>query len=266
MLQFLANITFLFKEYDFIDRFSKAKESGFTSVEFKFPEPLNVDAVESKLKETGLKPYLFNFPVDIQAVGGRGVANNPDKKKEFRQGVEQAVATACRLGVKNINFFCGTKLSSYSEEEMWDTLVSNLQYAADELKKHKLNITFEPLNHHDNPDIFIESTTKALKLHKEVGKDNIFIQYDLYHSRQEGEDIFAMFRNNMHAIGHIQIADHPGRHQPGTGEIEMEKFLRMIDESEYKGYVSLEYIPMPDTLSSLKWFRDNGLTFNNEVI
>ncbi len=261
MLKLMGNITFLFAEYDFLDRFSKAKEAGFNTVEFKFPEPLNVDAVEGKLKETGLRPYLFNFPVDVKAVGGRGVANNPGKKKEFRQGVEQAVEIACRLRVKNINFFCGSMHPNYSEVELWDTLVNNLQYAADELKKHNLNLTFEPLNHYDNPDIFIESTEKGLKLQKEVGRSNVFIQYDLYHSRQEGEDIFEIMKNDSHAISHIQIADHPGRHQPGTGEIEMVKFLKMIEESEYKGYVSLEYIPTPDTISSLKWFKDNDYNF-----
>lgn len=258
MLKLIGNITFLFAEYGFLERFSKAKEVGFTTVEFKFPEPLDVDAVESKLKETGLRPYLFNFPVDVKAVGGRGVANDPGKKKEFRQGVEQAVEIACRLGVKNINFFCGVMHPNYSEAELWDTLVENLKYAADELKKHNLNLTFEPLNHHDNPNIFIESTAKGLKLHKAVGKSNIFIQYDLYHSRMEGEDIFEVLKNDLNAISHIQVADHPGRHQPGTGEIDIDKFLKMVEASEYKGYVSLEYIPQPDTLSSLKWFKDKG--------
>lgn len=261
MLRFLANLTFLFKEYSFLDRFSKAKECGFTTVEFKFPEPLNVEAVESQLKATGLKPYLFNFPVDVQAVGGRGVANDPGKKELFKQGVKQGIEAACRLGVKNLNFFCGTKQASYSEEEQWDTLVSNLQYAADELKKHNLNLTIEPLNHFDNPGIVIDTTEMGLKLRREVGRSNMFIQYDLYHSRQEGEDVFEIVKNSLPAIGHIQIADHPGRHQPGTGEIDIVEFLEMIEKSDYKGYVSLEYNPDPDTLTSLKWFKEKGYDF-----
>lgn len=264
MLRFLINLTFLFTEYGFLDRFSKAKEAGFDTVEFKFPEPLDIDSVENKLKENGLKPYLFNFPVDIKAVGGRGVANNPGRIKEFRQGVEQALEAARRLQVKNINFFCGIKLPDYTEDEMWDTLVSNLQYAADELKKYDINITFEPLNHIDNPDIFIESTAKGLKLHNAVGRSNVFIQFDLYHALMEKEDIFEIISNNLSAIGHIQIADHPGRHQPGTGGIEMVKFLKALDESDYDRYVSLEYIPTPDTQISLKWFKDNGYDFRSD--
>lgn len=262
MLRFLANLTFLFTEYHFLDRFEVARETGFNTVEFKFPEPFNVDPVEKQLKETGLKPYLFNFPVDIQAIGSRGVANNPEKTKEFRHGVKQAVETACRLGVRNINFFCGNRLSSFSEEEMWDTLVSNLQYASDEMKIYDINLTIEPLNHYDNPDIFIESTAKGLKLHKAVGKSNMFVQLDIYHAKHEGEDVFEILENDLPAIGHIQIADHPGRHQPGTGEIDMNKLMKVIEASPYKGYVSLEYIPAPDTLSSLKWFKENGYNFS----
>lgn len=263
MLCFLANLTFLFTEYSFLDRFQVAKEVGFNTVEFKFPEPFNVDPVETRLKETGLKPYLFNFPVDIQAVGGRGIANNPERKKEFRQGVKQAVETACRLSVKNINFFCGTRLSFYSEEEMWDTLVSNLQYASDELKIFDMNLTIEPLNHYDSPDIFIESTAKGLKLHKAVGRSNMLLQFDIYHARKEGEDVFEIFKNDLAAIGHIQIADYPGRHQPGTGELDINKLLKMIEASPYNGYVSLEYIPAPNTLSSLEWFKENGYDFSS---
>lgn len=261
MLRFLINLTFLFTEHSFLERFSKAKEEGFDTVEFKFPEPLDVVSVEKKLRETGLKPYLFNFPVDIKAVGGRGIANNPERKAEFRWGVEQAVEAACRLGVKNINFFCGNKLPNYTEEELWDTLVSNLQYAADELMKYDINITFEPLNHYDNPDIFIESTAKGLRLHESVGRSNVFIQLDVYHALQEKEDIFELLDKNLPAIGHIQIADHPGRHQPGTGKIDMYKLLKKIEASSYDRFVSLEYIPEPNTLTSFEWFGRNGFNF-----
>ncbi|MDF2531785.1 MAG: hydroxypyruvate isomerase [Clostridia bacterium] len=264
MLRFLANLTFLFKEYSFLERFDMAKSIGFTSVEFKFPEPFNIGPVEAQLKKNGLKPYLFNFPVDIQAVGGRGIANNPERQKEFQLGVKQAIEAASQLGVKSINFFCGTRIASYTEEEMWDTLVSNLKYASDELKLHDMKLTIEPLNHYDNPDIFIDSTAKGLMLHKAIGRSNMFVQLDIYHARQEGEDVLEILEKHLPAIGHIQVADHPGRHQPGTGEIEMVKLLNMIEASDYEGFVSLEYIPVSDTRSSLEWFRENGYDLSSD--
>lgn len=251
-----ANLTFLFNEHPFLERFKAARDAGFRYVEYMFPYEHEPAALKRLLEKTGLEQVLFNLPAGDWAKGERGIANDPRRVDEFRQGVERALEYARVLGVKRINCLVGKRLDAVPYEEQWRTVVRNLRDAAKRLAEEDRWLLVEPLNSYDIPGFFLTTSKDTLRLFDEAGAANLRLQYDVYHMQRMEGHLTATIRDNLSRIGHIQIADNPGRHQPGTGEINYRFLLPELDRMGYKGFVGLEYVPEPDTLSSFAWLKD----------
>ena len=258
MPKFAANLSMLFTEVPFMDRFALAHQAGFSFVEYLFPYDYPAEKVQAQLESNSLRQVLFNIPAGDWAKGERGIGALPGREEEFRAGVAQAVAYAKVLGVSQVNCQAGKKDLRYSNEEHWSVLVENVRYAAQALQKAQMRLVVEPINHFDIPGFYLNKTAQVLKLLAEVGMPNVFIQYDVYHAQREEGELTATLRANIARIGHIQIADNPGRHQPGTGEINYPFIFREIDALGYQGYIGLEYVPTPDTKGSLGWISEFG--------
>ncbi len=258
MPKFAANLTMLFTEVSFMERFALARAAGFTHVEYLFPYPFKADELKAELDKNGLTQILFNLPAGDWAAGERGIAALPGRSDEFRAGVPQAIEYAKTLGVKRVNCLAGKRVAGNSDDEHWQTLVENVRFAASELASHGIELVVEPINHFDIPGFVLNRTEQAIKLLDEVGHPNVRIQFDIYHVQREEGEITATFRKHLARIGHIQIADNPGRNQPGTGEINFPFLFRQLDESGYSGWVGLEYVPKPDTVASLGWMKEYG--------
>lgn len=258
MPKFAANLTMLFTEVPFLDRFALARKAGFDFVEYLFPYSFPAEDIRALLAAHGLTQVLFNLPSGDWAAGDRGIGAAPGREAEFRAGVPKAIEYAGVLGVPRLNCLAGKRVPGRSDEEHWHTLVENARFAGAALARHGLELLIEPINHFDIPGFFLNRTDQAVKLLDEIGRPNVRIQYDLYHAQREEGEITTTLRRQLARIGHIQIADNPGRHQPGTGEVNFPFVFRQLDEMGYQGYVGLEYVPAPDTIASLIWLRDYG--------
>jgi hydroxypyruvate isomerase len=258
MPKFAANLTMLFTEVSFLERFALARQAGFTHVEYLFPYAFKVEHLKAELEKQGLEQVLFNLPSGDWAAGDRGIGASPGREAEFRAGVPRAIEYAKVLGVPRLNCLAGKRVPGRSDEEHWQTLAQNLRFAATELASHGIELLVEPINHFDIPGFFLNRTEQALKLLDEVAQPNVRVQYDVYHAQREEGELTNTVRQHLARIGHIQIADNPGRHQPGTGEINFPFLFRQLDALGYGGFVGLEYVPAPDTASSLGWLRDLG--------
>jgi hydroxypyruvate isomerase len=258
MPHFAANLTFLFTELPFLERFAAARRAGFTAVEFMFPYDYPINAIRAPLRDQGLQLILCNLPAGDWAAGDRGTAADPERKEEFRTGVAQGIEAAKALGVSRLNCLVGLKPAALSSAETLDLLTENLRYAAETLAKADILLMVEPVNHLDMPGFALNTCGQVLDLIREIGHPNLHLQFDVYHARRENEDVAAILRDHYDRIGHIQIADCPGRHQPGTGETDFASLLAEIDRTDYRGFVSLEYVPTPDTLTSLRWLSAYG--------
>lgn len=258
MPKFAVNLTMLFTEAPFLDRFARARQAGFEFVEYLFPYPYEAAELKRRLDGSGLRQVLFNLPAGDWAAGDRGIGASPGREAEFRAGVPKAIEYARVLGVPRLNCLAGKRVAGHSDEQHWRTLVQNARFAATELAKEGLELLFEPINHFDIPGFFLNRTEQALRLLDEVDQPNVRVQYDVYHAQREEGELTATLRQQVARIGHIQIADNPGRHQPGTGEINFPFLFRQLDDCGYAGWVGLEYVPAPDTASSFGWLRDYG--------
>jgi hydroxypyruvate isomerase len=255
MLRFSANLSMLFLEYDFLDRFEKAAECGFQGVEFMFPYGFDIDVLKQKLSENNLEHTLHNLPAGDWAAGERGIACIPGREAEFREGVSEAIRYARALGNKKINCLVGKTPQGYSAEQVHATLVANLRFAADALEKENILLLIEPINHFDIPGFHLTGTHQALALIEDTGSKNIKIQYDIYHmQRMEGE-LAQTMTTFADSIGHLQIADNPRRGEPGTGEINYDYLFSVIEQSPYNGWVGCEYKPLTTTEAGMTWFN-----------
>lgn len=256
MPKFAANLTMLFTEAPFMERFALARAAGFTHVEYLFPYAFPAGDLNAELTKHGLQQVLFNLPAGDWAAGDRGIAALPGRSDEFRAGVSKAIEYAQTLGVSRLNCLAGKRVAGRGDDEHWQTLVQNVRFAGTALAAHGFELLVEPINHYDIPAFFLNRTADALRLLDEVGLPNVRVQYDIYHAQREEGELTATFRKHIARIGHIQIADNPGRHQPGTGEINFPFIFRQLDESGYTGWIGLEYIPTPNTAASLAWLKD----------
>jgi len=253
MPRFAANLTMLFNELPFLDRFEKAAAHGFEAVEFLFPYGFPVNDLKQRLDQHGLKLVLHNLPAGDWDAGERGIACHPQRVSEFRDGVAKALEFGKALGVPQLNCLAGRLPEGVSPEKARATFVENLGFAAAALKKEGLRLLSEPINTFDIPGFFLTGTAQALSIFDEVGADNLFIQHDLYHmQRMEGE-LAATLEKNLHRIGHIQIADNPGRNEPGTGEINYPFLFALLDRLGYRGWIGCEYKPRTTTEAGLGW-------------
>ncbi|MBW1698002.1 MAG: hydroxypyruvate isomerase [Deltaproteobacteria bacterium] len=260
MPKFSANLTMLFGEVSFEQRFAASKEAGFHYVEYMFPYDYEAQELSAYLKKNDLKQVLFNLPAGNWTEGDRGIAAHPERIDEFRQGVDRALEYAKVLNVDLINCLVGKQIEGVSQSQQWKVLVENLAYAAEKLASDNRLLLIEPINTFDIPGFLLSTTRQGIELIKEVKADNLKIQYDVYHMQKMEGNLVSTIEANLERIGHIQIADNPGRHQPGTGEINYRFVLEAIDKMGYEGYIGLEYIPEPDTKASLSWIESLGFS------
>jgi len=258
MPKFAANLTMLYTGSPFIDRFARAKASGFHFVEYLFPYDYDIGAFANALEKNDLTQVLFNLPAGNWGAGDRGIAVFPGRIDEFRKGVARAIEVAKVLQVRQLNCLVGKRDEKIPLAEQTRVMIENLRYAAGELGKHDIRLVIEMLNPFDVPDFLIASPTEAFAVQDSVASPNLKIQYDVYHAQRTEGELANTFRNNLERIAHVQIADNPGRHQPGTGEINYRYLFDFMDRVGYTGYIGLEYIPEGTTEQSLGWVKEYG--------
>ena len=253
MPKFAANLSMLFTELPFLDRFDAAARAGFEAVEFLFPYAFEAQEIRSRLDANNLKLVLHNLPAGDWEAGERGIACHPDRVDEFRAGVARAIAYAQALGVPQLNCLAGPAPEGADPALVHQTLVENLRFAAAALAGAGLRLLVEPINRYDIPGFYVHRTAQALALMDEVGAPNLFLQYDVYHAQRSEGELAATLARHLARIGHIQIADNPGRHEPGTGEIHYGFLLPYLDRIGYSGWVGAEYRPAAGTEAGLGW-------------
>jgi len=258
MPKFAANLSMLFTEHPFLERFERASAAGFEAVEFLFPYEYDIAAVARELRRNGLELVLFNLPAGDFAAGDRGLANDPRRVEEFRSGVQKGVRIATELGAGRLNCLAGLRLAGVAEEAQAATLIDNLRYAADAAAAASVLQVVEPLNAFDAPGYFLPTPESGFNVVEGAAHPNLRMQYDVYHAQRMSGNLTATIAERIGAIGHVQIADSPARHEPGTGEINYPFVFRALDDAGYDGWVSLEYRPLRDTASSLTWLREMG--------
>jgi hydroxypyruvate isomerase len=251
MPKFAANLTMLFNEVDFLARFDAAAKAGFRGVEYLFPYPFPKEALAEQLARNGLTQVLHNLPAGDWAKGERGIACVPGRETEFREGVSQALTYAKALGCRQLNCLVGVKPKDAEPGAAREALVGNLRFASRELESAGIRLLVEPINTYDIPGFYLSRTDETLKLFDEVGERNLWLQYDIYHMQRSEGELAATIERLLPRIAHIQIADNPGRNEPGTGEINYDFLFRRIDEIGYDGWIGGEYKPKTTTVEGL---------------
>lgn len=255
MPKFAANLTMLFNELPFLDRFEAAAKAGFKAVEFLFPYAYSAQQIKQRLDQHRLVLVLHNLPAGDWDGGERGIACHPQRVAEFRDGVGKAIDYAQALGVPQLNCLAGKAPEGVADELLRKTFVDNLRYAAAELRKRQLKLLIEPINSFDIPGFYLNRTAQALSILDEVGADNAFLQYDIYHAQRMEGELAATLQKHLARIAHIQLADNPGRNEPGTGEINYDFLFAHIDRIGYTGWIGCEYKPRADTAAGLGWIE-----------
>jgi len=255
MPRFSANLSMLFTEHDFLDRFDAAARAGFSGVEYVGPYDHPPEVVAARLKKNELSQVLFNLPPGDWGKGERGIAVLPDRIDEFRRGIDTAIAYAKALGCPQVNCLAGIAPADVDRAALEITFVANLSYAAARLKEAGIRLLIEPINLRDIPGFFLSTSRQALAIIDRVGSDNLFLQYDIYHMQVMEGDLARTIEANLDRIAHIQLADNPGRHEPGTGEINYPFLHAHLDRIGYAGWVGAEYRPKAGTEAGLGWFE-----------
>jgi hydroxypyruvate isomerase len=257
MPKFAANLTMLFNDVPFLERFAAAKAAGFKAVEYLFPYAYDKNELAGLLKTHGLQQVLHNLPAGNWDGGERGIACHPDRVEEFRKGVDQAIEYAQALGCPQVNCLAGKVPAgvSQAQAQAQTTFVANLKYAADKLKAVGIRLLIEPINSYDIPGFFLNTTAQAAAVLDAVGSDNLYIQYDIYHAQRMEGELAATAQKYLARIAHIQLADNPGRNEPGTGEINYPFLFRHLDAVGYTGWIGCEYKPKTNTVDGLGWIK-----------
>ena len=253
MPRFAANLTMLFNEVPFLDRFERAARAGFDAVEFLFPYAYPVAEIKSRLVANKLQLVLHNLPAGDWDGGERGIACLPDRVDEFRASVAQAISYGSVLGVPQINCLAGKASAGVSDAVLRKTFVENLRFAAAALKEAGIKLLIEPINFYDIPGFYLNRSAQGLAIIDEVGSDNLFLQYDIYHAQRMEGELIATMTKQLARIAHIQLADNPGRNEPGTGEINYERVFAALDRIGYAGWIGCEYKPATSTEAGLGW-------------
>jgi hydroxypyruvate isomerase len=245
-----ANLSTLFPEVQFLERFAAAAKAGFRHVEYQFPYAWPADELARRARDAGVEVVLHNLPAGDFARGDRGIACLPGREREFREGVEKAIAYAKAVNCPRLNCLAGI---APADREHFAVLVENVRYAARKLGAAGLSLTLEPINTRTVPGFFLSRSAQALDVLNAAGEANAFVQYDFFHMQIMEGDLARTVERLLARIGHIQLADVPDRHEPGTGEINFDFLLRRLDALGYSGFVGCEYNPKGDTLEGLKW-------------
>ena len=255
MPRFNANLTMLFNEVDFLGRFAAAKAAGFSAVEYLFPYAYPKEALAERLERHGLTQVLHNLPAGDWAKGERGIACLPDRVGEFQAGVGTAIEYASALKCTQLNCLAGIPPAGADGEAVRRTLVSNLRFAAAQLKAVGIRLLLEPCNTCDIPGFYVNRSRQALAIMDEVGSDNLYLQYDIYHMQIMEGNLAPTIERELGRIRHLQLADNPGRHEPGTGEINYPFLFGFLDRLGYSGWIGCEYKPARGTVEGLGWIR-----------
>ena len=255
MPKFAANLSMLFNEVPFMERFAAAKAAGFEAVEYLFPYAYDKQDLAQALKTSGLQQVLHNLPAGDWDAGERGIACHPDRVTEFREGVQRAISYATTLGCPQVNCLAGKLPTGVSPVAAQACFISNLVYAAAELKSAGIRLLIEPINTYDIPGFFLNRTAQAAEIQDAVGSDNLFIQYDIYHAQRMEGELAATAQKYLARIGHIQLADNPGRNEPGTGEINYAFLFKHLDAIGYQGWIGCEYKPATTSTAGLGWVK-----------
>ena len=253
MPKLAANLTMMFNEVGFLERFGAAADAGFTGVEYLFPYEYGKEHLVENLERNHLTQALHNLPAGDWDSGDRGIACQPDRVGEFQDGVGIAVEYATALGCKQLNCLAGIAWDGADPDKLRETFVANLRFAAGELQKAGVRLLIEPINTRDIPGFYLRHTSQARSIIEEVGSANLQLQYDVYHMQIMEGDVTRTMQANLDVIRHVQIADNPGRNEPGTGEINYTFVLDAIDKMGYDGWVGCEYKPLTTTSDGLGW-------------
>ena len=252
MPKLAANVSTLFPELDFLERFGAAAKAGFRYVEYQFPYAFPAAEIARAAREANVQVVLHNLPAGDFAKGERGIACLPGREQEFRDGVERAIDYARAVSCPRLNCLAG--LAPVNREH-FDALVANVRFAARKLGAAGISLTLEAINTRTVPGFFLSRSAQAIDVLNAAGEGNAFLQYDLFHMQIMEGDLAGTLERLLPRIGHIQLADVPGRHEPGSGEINFDFLLRHLDALGYSGWVGCEYNPQGDTLEGLKWAR-----------
>ena len=255
MPRFCANLTMLYGEHGFLDRFAAAAADGFKGVEYLFPYDFPKEELQERLERHGLVQVLHNLPAGDWGGGERGIAALPGREGEFRDGVGRAIEYAAALGCEQVNCLAGVPPEGADPERVHRALVENLRFGAAELGRAGIRLLLEPVNTFDIPGFHVNRVGQAASLIEEVGSGNLFIQYDLYHQQRAEGELAANFRRFEDRIAHVQLADNPGRNEPGTGEIDYPFLFDFLDREGYAGWIGCEYKPRAGTSEGLGWFQ-----------
>jgi hydroxypyruvate isomerase len=252
-LRYCVNLSMLYTEHPFLDRFSKAARSGFTAVEYLFPYEFDRKELQFRLRDSGLTQALFNLHPGDTNLGEWGSLSNPAKRDYFRWSLTEALEFANVLGCFSLNAMIGKRIAGVERSAQVDCATQNLAWAAPLAQQAGVTLLLEPLNAVDFPGCVLSNTVEAIQLVRQAAHPNVKLQYDLYHSQMTEGNLIQTMTNSIASIGHIQLADVPGRHQPGTGEINYPMVLQALSEMPYSGYVGLEYRPSGESDASLTW-------------
>ncbi len=258
MPRYAANLSFLYPQLAFAERFAAAARDGFAGVEYVSPYELPPEAIAALLRENGLEQVLFNMPAGDWAAGERGIACLPDRVAEFEASVDTAIRYASALGCSRVHCMAGIAPVGVDPAALEATFVANLRLAAPRFAAAGVQLLIEPINTRDMPGYFLPTIATAERILAAVGEDNLFIQYDIYHAQGMQGDLVHTYARLSERIAHIQIADHPGRNEPGTGEINYRFVLRELDRLGYDGWVGCEYKPSSGAGAAVGWMRDAG--------
>lgn len=255
MIKFSANVSWIFIETDFLNRFERAAKAGFKGVECMSPFEWEKEAIAEQLQKHDLEMVMYNLPAGNWGGGERGIACLPNRTEEFRASVGKAIEYAKALKCSRINCLSGITPKGFPAEQIRKTEVENLRFAARTLEKENIKFMLEAINYYDMPGFYVNNTAQALDLIQEVNEPNLWLQYDIYHMQMMEGNLTKTIRENVSRIAHIQLGDVPGRHEPGTGEINFPNLFRFIEEAGYQEWIGLEYKPAGVTEDGLRWMQ-----------
>lgn len=255
MPRFSANLSILFTEVDFMARFERAARAGFEAVECQFPYQWPKEQLSEQLETYHLEQVLHNLPAGDWSAGERGIACLPGREQEFQDSVGLGIDYAKGLSCPQVNCLGARNPEDVPSQGVRETLIRNLRFAATALQKEGIRLLVEALNERDVPGFYLVHTRDALELLREVGHPNLWLQYDIYHMQVMEGDLTRTILDSLDCIGHMQLADNPGRHEPGTGEINYANLFRSIDEAAYDGWIGCEYNPAGTTEDGLGWLQ-----------
>ena len=253
-MRFSVNVSILFKEVPFLDRFGRTSEAGFSAVEFWWPSDEKPGEVERAVKDAGLEVALFNFDAGDMPDGDRGLVSDPERQEQFRENVPVALDLARSLGCRRLNALVGHEIEGMKREEQLSLARDNVRLAAEAAAEHGIEVLVEAINTFENGPYLLCTTQQAVGFVRSVERENVRVQHDFYHMQRMEGNLVANLREHIALIGHVQIADSPGRGEPGTGEIHYPYVLGELEQLGYEDYVGLEYNPTTETTEeSFTW-------------